>query len=60
MLDRIFESGSGLPAFPGRREVKRCVSPFLSKNIAPNVIRHLHYFFDVYGCEEKRWKPVHE
>jgi len=33
---------------------------YVPKNIPAGVIRHIRYFFDIYDCEEKRWKPVHE
>ena len=48
---RISELPDGLQEF---------MEDYIPQNIAPNVIRHLRYFFDVYDCEEKRWKPVHE
>jgi hypothetical protein len=32
---------------------------YVPKNIDPDTIRHIRYFFDIYDCEEKRWKPVH-
>jgi hypothetical protein len=48
---RISELPDGLQEF---------METYIPENIAPNVIRHLRYFFDVYDCEEKRWKPVHE
>jgi hypothetical protein len=33
---------------------------YIPKNVPQNTIRHIRYFFDIYDCEEKRWKPVHE
>ncbi|HEX4140655.1 MAG TPA: DUF5069 domain-containing protein [Candidatus Methylacidiphilales bacterium] len=48
---RISELPDGLQEF---------MEDYIPQNIPPNVIRHLRYFFDIYDCEEKRWKPVHE
>jgi hypothetical protein len=48
---RISELPDGLQEF---------MEDYIPKNVPPNVIRHLRYFFDIYDCEEKRWKPVHE
>jgi hypothetical protein len=48
---RISELPDGLQEF---------MEDYIPKNIPANVIRHLRYFFDIYDCEEKRWKPVHE
>jgi hypothetical protein len=48
---RISELPDGLQEF---------MESYIPENIPQNVIRHLRYFFDIYDCEEKRWKPVHE
>ena len=48
---RISELPDGLQEF---------MEDYIPQNIPPNVIRHLRYFFDIYDCEEKRWKPLHE
>jgi len=48
---RISELPDGLQEF---------MEDYIPKNVPQNVIRHLRYFFDIYDCEEKRWKPVHE
>lgn len=48
---RISELPDGLQEF---------LEDYIPQNIPQPIIRHLRYFFDVYDCEEKRWKPVHE
>ncbi len=48
---RVSELPDGLQEF---------MEDYIPQNIPQNVIRHLRYFFDIYDCEEKRWKPVHE
>ena len=48
---RISELPDGLQEF---------MEDYIPQNVPQPIIRHLRYFFDIYDCEEKRWKPVHE
>ena len=40
--------------------IQEFMEDYIPKYIPQNIIRHLRYFFDIFDCEEKRWKPVHE
>jgi hypothetical protein len=41
-------------------KMQEYMDDYIPQNIPPNLIRHIRYFFDIYDCEEKRWKPVHD
>ncbi len=41
-------------------KMQEFMEDYIPQNIGMNVIRHIRYFFDIFDCEEKRWKPVHE
>jgi hypothetical protein len=47
---RLSELPDGLQEF---------MEDYIPKNVPPDTIRHIRFFFDIYDCEEKRWKPVH-
>ena len=48
---RISELPDGLQEF---------MEDYIPQNVPQDTIRHIRYFFDIYDCEEKRWKPIHE
>jgi len=41
-------------------QLQEYMEDYIPKNVPQSVIRHIRYFFDIFDCEEKRWKPVHE
>jgi hypothetical protein len=41
-------------------QMQEYMEDYIPKNIPQSLIRHIRYLFDIFDCEEKRWKPVHE
>lgn len=40
-------------------KIQEFMEDYIPANIPQDTIRHIRYFFDIFDCEEKRWKPVH-
>ncbi len=40
--------------------IQEYMEDYIPQVIPQKVIRHIRYFIDIFDCEEKRWKPVHE
>jgi hypothetical protein len=40
-------------------KLQEFMEDYIPQNVGVEVVRHIRYFFDIYDCEEKRWKPLH-
>ncbi|MCE0484251.1 MAG: DUF5069 domain-containing protein [Methylacidiphilales bacterium] len=38
-------------------KMQEFMEDYIPKNVAPEVIRHIRYFFDIFDAEEKRFRP---